>query len=432
MKTVLILILVEIFTIIMQREFCEQALERRQTGKAIQAGMWIFFYVFSNVFTYFGQLPFWVDLIIFVTLFYAVLTLVYEGTISKKLKIVAFMFFLGVISESIVFRIGTLLMGIDIETALQETEIRFMYAVLSKLVWFIGIKIALLILKKIKCIQNKIADWMEVFFIPVSSIFIVIAIFEPYSEWYFWMKLIAAFLLLIINLAVFYIYNELQENALYRAEKEFLTQQVESYVAQLQRMGELWQEVRTYKHDMKQKYLLVQSYLEQGAYEKLRDFYAESIAILKDEECISKTGNICFDTIINYKAAIAEERGITVNTDTLIPYDMQFEEEDLYSLLGNLLDNAIEAAEMVEPDERMIKLMAKVSGNNLYLEIRNPYQGELKKKGKQYLTLKQEKKEHGLGLRIVEDIVKRHNGDISIDSSGNYFKVTVFLYDIGN
>lgn len=110
---------------------------------------------------------------------------------------------------------------------------------------------------------------------------------------------------------------------------------------------------------------------------------------------------------------------------------MKLEDVDLYSLLGNLFDNAIEAAKEVEKEEREIKLMAKVSGNNLYLEIENPYVGNLRKKGGNYLTTKENRKEHGLGLRIVENIVNRHSGEIRINDTDNNFKVKVLIYNIG-
>ena len=82
-------------------------------------------------------------------------------------------------------------------------------------------------------------------------------------------------------------------------------------------------------------------------------------------------------------------------------------------------------------EEREIKLRAKMSGNNLYLEMENPYAGELRKQGRNYLTTKENKNEHGLGLRIVENIINRHNGQMIIDDKDNYFKIKVLLYEIG-
>ena len=297
-------------------------------------------------------------------------------------------------------------------------------------VLFLGV-LFLQFLKMNKNIVTGNRSWFEALIVPVSSIFIVIAMFIPFTDKCIWIKLAASILILTINLFTFYNYNEIQEKALYRAEKQFLTQQVENYAAQLREMSENWQKTREYRHDMKQKYLLIASYLRQNEYEKIRDLYQESIDILSEEENISKTGNISFDTIVNYEAAVAQKIGIQIKLNTMIPYNMKLNDVDLYSLLGNLFDNAIEAAGKVEMDEREIELTAKMSGNNLYLEMVNPYVGDLRIQGENYLTTKENSEEHGLGLRIVENIVKRYNGQIVINNEDNYFKVKILLYDIG-
>ena len=72
-----------------------------------------------------------------------------------------------------------------------------------------------------------------------------------------------------------------------------------------------------------------------------------------------------------------------------------------------------------------------MSGNNLYLEMENPYTGNLRKQGQNYLTTKGDKNEHGLGLRIVENIINRHSGQMIIDDKENYSRIKVLLYNIG-
>lgn len=274
-------------------------------------------------------------------------------------------------------------------------------------------------------------DWVEVFTVPASSVVIVLAMFLPFTDDFIWLKLAASVLVLVINLFTFYNYNELQEKALYRIEKEFLTQQVGNYAARLQEMSRNWQQMKEYRHDMKQKYLLVDSWLKQCKYDRIRELYRQETEILAEDECFSRTGNISFDTIVNYKASVAQKNGIKVKLTAVIPYDVVFEDVDLYSLLGNLFDNAIEAAKRTDENRRIITLTAKASGENLYLEMGNPYSGELQKQGHQYLTTKENGREHGLGLRIVNDIADRHDGEVIISDTDHYFSVKVLLYHIG-
>ncbi len=426
----IVLALVEVFTVWMQRNVCERALERKRADAMPQIITWSVFYVISNVFTYFLNLPFWMNMIVFSLLFFGVLSWLYKGTIPVKLILVLFLCLIGVLSELIVYFIG-IMFGIDLLHTVESTQTILMYIILSKLVWFVEIKIALLFLKKHKNIIIRKIDWIEVFIIPISSIFIVLAMFVPLVDQHIWVRLIAAVMVLVINLFAFYNYNELQEKALYQAEKQFLTQQVESYAEKLREMSKVWQQTREYRHDMKQKSLLLESYLSRKQYDKIRELYQQGIENQLEDENISSTGNVSFDTIVNYKAAVAKKNGIRVKLQTMIPYDIKLDDVALYSLVGNLFDNAIEATQKVEEDEREIQLVAKMSGNNLYLEFKNPYKGELRRKEDSYLTTKENRNEHGMGLRIVENIVERYHGQIVFEDSDHYFRAKVLIYNMG-
>lgn len=424
-----VLVLAEIFTVIMERSVCEKVFEKKQTNILTQIAAWACFFLISNGCTYFWGLPSWLNMLVFSVLFFGVLSVLYEELFKIRLVFVVFFCLVGMLSEVMVCFAGNLF-GIDIQHMLQDAKVMLVYMILSKLVWFIEIKIALLFLKKNKNVKIRSMDWLEVFAVPVSSIIIVLAMFMPFTDDFTWLKLAASVLVLVINLFTFYNYYELQEKALYRMEKDFLMQQVGNYAARLQEMSRNWQQTEEYRHDMKQKYLLVESWLKQNQHDKIRKLYRQDMDITAEEECFSKTGNISFDTIINYKASVARKNGIKVKLMAVVPYDFEFDDVDLYSLLGNLFDNAIEAAKQTK-DRRMIMLTAKVSGENLYIEMGNPYEGDLKKRGNTYFTTKENSSEHGMGLRIVEAVAERHDGEIIISDADHYFNVKVLLYHIG-
>ena len=389
-----VLALAEIFTVVMERNVCEKVFDKKHTGILAQFLVWAFFYLVSNGLTYIANFPTWLNPFVFSILFFGVLSVLYEGLFKIRLVFVVFLCLIGILSEVIVCFAGNLV-GIDIMHMLQNAEVMLVYMILSKLVWFIEIKAALLFLKKNKNIKIRRMDWVEVFTVPVSSIVIVLAMFLPFTDDFIWLKLAASVLVLMINLFTFYNYNELQEKALYRAEKEFLTQQVGNYAIRLQEMSRNWHQMREYRHEMKQKYLLVDTWMKQRQY---------------------------------FKTSVAQKNGIKVNLTAVIPYDVMFDDVDLYSLLGNLFDNAIDAVKQTVQEDRIITLTAKLSGENLYLEMGNPYTGDLKKRGFEYLTTKENSGEHGLGLRIIKDIAKRHNGEVIISDTDHYFNVKILLY----
>lgn len=418
--------LAETFTLLMQRNVCENLLESRKQRRVVQFIIWTVFLVASNIGTYLWNWFIGIDLLLFLILFRIVLSLLYEGDIDCKMKITAVFCGVEMLADFLVYGMMEVLWN----SMMTTSEKRFLCIFISKLVWFIEVKVILLMRKRQSSEEVGMLDWAEVFFVPISSIFIVIFLFEPFTEKYREIHLMAACLLLYINLFTFYLYRRAQEKMLGQAEREFLIREKAGYTEQLKKSSEMQKQIQKSYHELKQTYLLVQAYLEQGAYDKIKDYYAEKIHVLGEKANVSKTGNICFDTIVNYKVAMANEQGIEIRSQFLIPYDIELEEQDVCSLLGNLLDNAIEAAGEVEEDERIILFKAKMSGNNMYVELKNPYKGERKKKGEDYYTTKENDKEHGIGLKIVRDIVEKHNGTLDIEDHDSYFQVKLMVYDI--
>ena len=99
-------------------------------------------------------------------------------------------------------------------------------------------------------------------------------------------------------------------------------------------------------------------------------------------------------------------------------------------LIGNLLDNSIEAVKKLPKKQRQIEVLFKSANEIFILEVVNPYAGDLKKKNNYYLTTKKENRQlHGIGLRSVEKIVHNYGGDLEIKDVGHIFRVTVTVFN---
>lgn len=95
-------------------------------------------------------------------------------------------------------------------------------------------------------------------------------------------------------------------------------------------------------------------------------------------------------------------------------------------ILGNLLENAIEAARQTE--EKKLTVAIKEEKGVLKIHIENSYNGTLIQKGTRLLTTKKEKELHGLGLGSVENVVQKYHGEMEIEKEKNMFSVRVLLY----
>ena len=140
-------------------------------------------------------------------------------------------------------------------------------------------------------------------------------------------------------------------------------------------------------------------------------------AMIKTEE-FSKSGNFAIDALLNYKNRIAESKNIKIKLEQRIPTTLPYKASDLCIILGNLLDNAIEASENC----------ANNAKNRLKISTKNYYEGEINKdKEGNFLSKKKDKENHGIGLKSVKKIVSLYNGYIEIQAENSLFKVNILL-----
>ncbi len=223
---------------------------------------------------------------------------------------------------------------------------------------------------------------------------------------------------IILNQKVKYS-NKLLEMKMYEQEKKSYQNQYEIIEKKEKKIGRL-------KHDMKNHILGLQQLWDNGNKEEFQE-YIERMGIFNDDDIIN-TGNVMFDSILNYKISQAKNKGITVNVDIQIPTKLDIESFDVNVILGNLLQNSIEALEYVE-GEKYINFIMDYKMSCLYIMIENPYYHILKQNDDfVYISTKNDIEKHGIGLESVKRSVSRYNGVIDIETISQKFTINIFLY----
>ena len=100
---------------------------------------------------------------------------------------------------------------------------------------------------------------------------------------------------------------------------------------------------------------------------------------------------------------------------------------DIYTLLGNALDNAIEAVMKYEKEKRVISLTIREQGQMLHIFIDNYFEGKLKLKNGYLVTSKADKDYHGFGVRSIRMIAKKYKGDVQISQEKRTFGLQVMI-----
>lgn len=125
---------------------------------------------------------------------------------------------------------------------------------------------------------------------------------------------------------------------------------------------------------------------------------------------ISNSGNIVIDSLLGYWHLVAKREGIDFLVNVSIPMKMSFKGADICLILGNLLENAVEAAEKVR-ENKYIKIKMKYDKSNLLIFLINSYQGQLiKMKDKSLKSTKSDVGNHGVGLPSVYRAVAKYHG----------------------
>ena len=234
------------------------------------------------------------------------------------------------------------------------------------------------IIEKSIAIENRIMEILSVVFF-VASIILIILVFS-----------------LILKLAENY--KQKQDISLLELQNEMIVKSEKN----TEQVFNLW---RSSIHDYKHKIFAIKHWLDEGNIEKVRDFIEKESESLSQKIFYIKTGSAMVDAIINTKRNIAEEKGIVFSINVAMPKMCIVSDLDLVCILGNLIDNAIEACE--KQDKKHMEVVVKEIKKLLIIKVINSYQGQFTEKT---VTTKKEKYLHGIGLKNVKSIVEKYDG----------------------
>lgn len=154
---------------------------------------------------------------------------------------------------------------------------------------------------------------------------------------------------------------------------------------------------------------------------------------IESYDSIFKTGNDALDVVLLKKAKICCEKGIEL-TCLADGQKLDFmSESDIYTLFGNVLDNAITAADKVsEKDKRIICINISQTGSFIHIQAMNYYEGILKYVNGLPQTDKNDKAYHGFGMRSIKMITEKYGGDMRIRDEEKIFLLDLmFLTEAG-
>lgn len=186
--------------------------------------------------------------------------------------------------------------------------------------------------------------------------------------------------------------------------------------------------MRAWRHDYHNHIQAAGSYLELGKYEELAAYLRELDESIYEIDRIVKTGNLMADAILNSKLSLMREYHIRTEVTAHVPAQMRITDTELCVLLGNLLDNAIEACRKVPLEEnRFIKIYMDILQQQFYISVMNSMEGKAQKHGGMLKSTKHGPGLHGFGLQRVDRIVEKYGGFLERESEEGVFATEILL-----
>lgn len=193
-------------------------------------------------------------------------------------------------------------------------------------------------------------------------------------------------------------------------ENEVLKQQAAGQIELYRTVSENFDRQRRKTHEYKNQMLCIETLAENEEYDKLKSYVKSITGNLNRELDMIDTNNKIVNAVLNAKYHEAVDNNILMVFKINDLSGINISDEDIVQVLSNLLDNAIEAARQCDINHRLIKLKFTCEDAHTILSVSNTYKYEPQITDDGYMiTRKEEKQEHGFGLRNVMAVLDKYN-----------------------
>lgn len=187
----------------------------------------------------------------------------------------------------------------------------------------------------------------------------------------------------------------------------------------------IYRTMRGWRHDYHNHMQTIKAYLSMGQVEETLTYLDHLEEDLDAVDIAIRTGNVSVDAIVSSKLSVAAKKQIAVDCTAKMPEQVQVTDVDLCTVLGNLLDNAIESCEKVPEENRFIRLYIGVFKKQLYLSVTNATPESRRKKLSELVSEK--KGSHGFGLRRIDLVAEKNHGFVNRKNEPGVFATEVML-----
>ena len=268
-------------------------------------------------------------------------------------------------------------------------------------------------------------NWWIFSFIPMSFTGLICLVNYYFLDFHgvtrnYPVLLMICILMLLVYILIFYTFqtagDAMERERIAGNMKEQILLQKKQYEFYLQKR----EAERIFRHDARHRDSILISYLENGDVEGAKEFLKKELAEIEKNAKIPFCENTLINAVLSEYRTKAEQEGLEFSARIQMPKELACDEAEFCVMLSNLLENSLDAA------KSYIAISIKHLNHQLSLNVKNDYEGELKKSAENnYLTTKPQGS--GLGLKSVEAILKSNSGFLKIEDTDGVFDVFATL-----
>ena len=190
------------------------------------------------------------------------------------------------------------------------------------------------------------------------------------------------------------------------------------------------EEIRRIRHDMKQSYQVLQQFVVENKFNELAEYLPQICEQINKISSAVDTNHSIINAILNTKLSFAKSQGIkTLCSSVKQIHAEKIEEIDLCHLIGNMMDNAIEATlKIFSKKTKYVEVSITERNAMILITVRNSYEDVLIDEGLN--TSKDNKANHGFGIKTIRKIAKKYQGSADFYIEGDLFCCSVMLQNI--
>lgn len=358
----------------------------------------------------------------FITTFATIYLLTYAYVCDTSMRIDAAIIILTIlaVSEFVVF----LLVGVfDLywyRLSQIEPYFAFMLVLVFRLLIYLLVKrYKIYGIKNIEKNPRRIMLILPYILITVLTIIMTQSLEHPIT------RLLMGSLGLMIIIIILYSYSLIIKSTKDKYEMEFIRIQNDLYEKELDLVNYQNEKTMKLRHDFKNMVIMINDLAEGNKIDEIQQvlnkYYISELGT-----SYVNTSNKDVDSLLNYKMGEMKKQDIKPNLDILVPANQFMDAYDLFVLLGNLIDNAIEANLKLR-DNRWIDIRIVLKEQLLIIGVSNPVNHDLEIKDAKYITTTKNDTGHGYGLKSIDEIVKKYNGTFVLGQNDHALNAKIKL-----